>query len=268
MKNLYILLLVFVLGQQALAQNKNDFDVLRRNVLSQFDQYFVNIEMAENGNINLFATEAYYLLIPDKKNTIIEIILSKWNKELLIVCYQYKRELWKKDIINNQVKLIDAWDMNNINLPQTVSKKTSQKINSHPWFFYLGAGGTFSDETDDRNLNFSSRLGFFLLKNRWDLSISYTYSSFNTVYASTSSENANLGLMTKIYFPIRKINMSPYIGTGISYLINDTTEDTYNTPLYLGISWFIGSGSLDLGFQATGDNSFFTIGYTFSLWSK
>jgi len=270
MKHLYILILALVVGQQSFAQNKNEFDAFKKDILSQYGDYFENVEISGDGNINLYATAEYNSLLPIKKNSIIRTVLSDRTENFVIVHYQYKSELWKKETKNNRVTLIDTWDMNSI--AKTANVASSQRTNSHPWFFYLGAGGTYSDAIGDvNNLNLSTRLGFFLLKNRWDLALSCTYTDTNNG-GDTSYSNANIGLMTKVYFPIRKINISPYIGTGVSYItsLDDTSNDTFDTPVYIGISWIIGHGSLDIGYQysSNADNSMFTIGYTFSLWSK
>jgi len=266
MKHLYILILALIVGQQGFAQNKNEFDTFKNDILSQFDTYFENIEMSGDGKIILYAKEAYNTLLPVKKNNIMRTVLSDRTEEFAIVRYQYKSELWKKETKNNRVTLIDGWDMNSI------MQKATLKTNSHPWFFYLGAGGTYSDAISDvNNLNVSSRLGFFLLKNRWDLALSGTYTNISDGNSGFIN-SANVGLMTKVYFPIRKINISPYIGTGVSYItsLDDTSNSTLDTPIYIGISWIIGHGSLDIGYQysSNADNSMFTIGYTFSLWSK
>jgi len=61
-----------------------------------------------------------------------------------------------------------------------------------------------------------------------------------------------------------------YAGLGISYLWSsvDTADGfgvtTWNVPLYLGVSWHIGPGSLDFGTQISENNTIFMIGYTFS----
>ena len=269
MKHLYILILALVVGQQSFAQNKNEFDAFKQDIMSQFDTYFENVEITDNGIISLYATGAYNSLSSIRKNTIIEIILYRVSDDFIIVRYQYKSELWKKEMKSGQVKLIDNWDMNS--LIQSSNINDSQRTNSHPWFFYLGAGGTYSDAISDvNNLNVSSRLGFFLLKNRWDLALSGTYTGINNDETITFS--ANVGLMTKVYFPIRKFNISPYIGTGVSYItsLDDTSDDIVDTPVYIGISWIIGHGSLDIGYQysSNDNNTMVTIGYTFSLWSK
>jgi len=274
MKHLYILILALVVGQQGFAQNRNEFDAFKKDILSQFDTYFENVEMSGDGKIILYAEEAYNTLLSVKKNSIIRAVLSDRIEEFAIVRYQYKSELWKKETNNNRVTFIDDWDMNSI--AKTANITASQKTNSHPWFFYLGAGGTYSDAISDiNNLNVSSRLGFFLLKNRWDLAVSYTLNiAGNGNYDSPL--NSNIGLMTKVYFPIRKINISPYIGTGISYITTSSTSDiftinsdSWDVPLYMGISWFVGHGSLDIGYlYGNNSGSMVTIGYTFSLWSK
>ena len=91
------------------------------------------------------------------------------------------------------------------------------------------------------------------------------------VNASDNTTAVQLGIATKVYFPIKKLHVSPYIGAGVSYSWNESYTD-YNsnevsdvsTPLYVGISWYIGRGSIDLGFQIS-KSTIFTVGYTFSL---
>jgi hypothetical protein len=264
MKQIYTALFIFFIGQCSFAQtNETSFN---ENVLSQFGSYFENAELGENGTIHLQAKEVYSSLTQEKKNTIIELVLSKLeNQTFAIVSCGYKRELWKKNVPFNEVKLLDDWDLNNL-YSQKSSLKTLQKTDVHPWFFYFGTNDSFSK--DMANISLASRIGFFLLKDRWDfaLSCSAGISGYETTTASV-----DVGLMTKVYFPIKKYNISPYAGTGISHITSATSvsggddmeSNSWNIPLYLGISWFTGPGSLDLGFQIS-DNTIFTIGYTFS----
>jgi hypothetical protein len=85
--------------------------------------------------------------------------------------------------------------------------------------------------------------------------------------------NADVGLLSKVYFPIRRknLNISPYIGGGISRVyqyaeVGDDfiMENYWNAMLLLGISWYVGPGSVDLGLQY-GKTVSVTLGYTFSL---
>jgi outer membrane protein W len=87
--------------------------------------------------------------------------------------------------------------------------------------------------------------------------------------------NAELGLLSKVYFPIRKYNISPYVGAGISRVFTSSSMDIgdenvnskniyWNKMLLIGISWYVGPGSWDFGTQL-GNNFNLTLGYTFSF---
>ena len=208
----------------------------------------------------------------EKKTSIMQTILSEWNENLVIVRYQYKQEVWKKDNANT-VNLLDRWDLNTPSL-QT-EQRTLQTTNVHPWFFYLGFSETFDYDLNNFNLNLNSRIGFFLLNNRWDLAV------FCTGGMDADSIRTSLllhtGIMSKVYFPIKKLKISPYIGAGISHITtciyNDSGDygdkyfvnisNSWDIPVYTGISWFVGPGSFDVGFQF-GKNFTTMIGYTFS----
>jgi hypothetical protein len=87
-----------------------------------------------------------------------------------------------------------------------------------------------------------------------------------------------LGIMSKIYLPIKKYNLSPYIGAGLSRRYTESVtpgyttagypdvkvDETYQwqTMLLLGASWYVGPGSWDFGLQIGKDFNV-TLGYTF-----
>ncbi|MCL2650646.1 MAG: hypothetical protein FWD60_06430 [Candidatus Azobacteroides sp.] len=98
-----------------------------------------------------------------------------------------------------------------------------------------------------------------------------SYSLGTSGNGDNSTSTSDLGLMSKVYFPIKRYNISPYAGLGISYLWSDTynsdtdySTTTWDIPVYLGISWFVGPGSLDFGLQINNNNTIFMVGYTFS----
>jgi hypothetical protein len=264
----YILIVSLLTGISCFAQNGNENKFSKEDFLSQFGIYFTDAEGSETGIIRLQATGLFASFSTEKKNTVMEFVLSK-GYTLASVAYEYKRELWKKDQFSNTVALLDSWDLNTLYTPKT-TLKTLQKTDVHPWFFYFGLNSNFNEES--LSIYLSSRLGFFLLKNRWDLALSYSAGLYGR-YEDGATYNSDLGLMSKVYYPIRKYNISPYAGLGISYLWSEYNDGSYESypattnwdvPVYLGVSWWVGSGSLDFGLQI-GDNSVFTVGYTFSL---
>jgi len=275
----YIIIISLMLGVTCWAQTDNKGNFQKEDFLSQFGIYFENAEMTETGTIRLQAKESFASLSAEKKNTVMELVLSK-GYTLASVSYNYKRELWQKDVTSGTVTLIDNWDLNTLYTPKT-TLKTLRKTDVHPWFLYFGLNSNFTSDGYNGGIYLSSRLGFFLLKNRWDLALSYSLGVTATGDENNSSTTAtsDLGIMSKVYFPIKKYNISPYVGLGISYLwslpdgtiYNETTEDyeslpattTWNIPVYLGVSWFVGPGSLDFGLQIS-NNTIFMVGYTFS----
>ena len=266
----YIIIINLLLGINCWAQTYNKSDFPKEEFLSKFGVYFEDIELNETGTILLKAKEnssiikdTYSSLTEEDKMSVIESVMSKAHCSLAIVEYKYERELWSKDANSNTVTLLDKWDLNTLYTPET-TLKTLKKIDAHPFFQYYGLNGSFSK--DQTNLYYSSHYGFFLLKDRWDFA--FTYGIGVSGNGESSSSNYQAGLMSKVYFPMRKYNIAPYAGLGISYAVTydengDLINSSWNVPLYLGVSWYVGPGSLDLGFEIS-KNTTFMIGYTFS----
>ena len=271
MRRLYIFLIIATgLIQQGFSQTNSEQESFKQLILTQYDDYFDKVEFTKEGLTSLSAKEEYASLSLEKKTAVMEFVLSKWKKKLVVISYRYKRELWERDDSNTTV-LLDSWDMNTPAI-QRKDDRTLQTTNVHPWFVYVGVNSGFGSY-DYVNLGFSARVGFYLLDNTWDLAVFCTggVNGEDREYTSYLNTYFNTGIMSKVYFPIKKYKISPYLGAGISFIrahnINDH-ESTYNSsswnyPAYAGISWFVGPGSLDLGLQF-GKNFATTIGYTFS----
>jgi hypothetical protein len=269
MKYLYLIILMLVCFQYGFAQESN-VDTYISNFLSENEQYFASAQLKEDGTLELQTKEAYSTMEQNKKNAILEIALKKWDGEMIFIHYEYIREIWKKDVTTGQISLIGQWDLNNAEIHKYLPK-TLQTTKFHPFFFYVGGQTNFN--SDNFTLLLSARIGSFLYKDRWDLALSGSLSvSDNDVNSMT---NAELGLLSKVYFPIRKYNISPYVGAGISRVFTSSSmefgteyadfDDSYwNKMVLIGISWYVGSGSLDFGAQI-GDNFNLTLGYTFSF---
>jgi hypothetical protein len=182
------------------------------------------------------------------------------------VSYGHKREIWGKDATQT-VKLLDSLDLNNShNLEDVVAE--SQRLVKHPWFVYFGGQTMFSTETFMLSLN--SRIGFFLLLNRWDMALS---TAMNYSYIDDGDNNTfyiPIGLTSKYYFPmtVKKQRISPYVGGGIEYVLDGNEgEEQFNFPVLAGVSWALGPGSFDLGIQYGKVSKFgINIGYTFFPW--
>lgn len=264
MKRLYIFLLIATsLVQSGFSQANSEQESFKKLILTQYDDYFEKVEFTTGGLTSLSAKEDYYSLSLEKKMAVMEFVLSKWKEKLVVVTCQYKRELWEKNASSETV-LLDSWDMNTLAIQQK-DERTLQTSNVHPWFFFFGGQTNFS--SDNFALMFSSSIGSFLYKDRWNIALSGSL-GINDNGGNTLT-NASIGLHSKVYFPVKKYHISPYIGAGISRVITITQDGTgdnsyWDKMLLFGISWYVGPGSLDIGFQY-GKNFTTMIGYTFSL---
>lgn len=272
----YIIIICLLLSLHGWAQTSSERGFQKEAFLSQFNTYFSNAEVSENGVLYLTAKDSYSSLSENMKKAIISSVFSKRHQAFVSVSCGYKRELWQMNFVSNTAFLLDSWDLNSLEAPKTILK-TLQKTDAHPWFLFFGLSGTYN--SDMLNVNAATRVGFFLLKNYWDLALSCSMGMFGGL-SDDDSVNAlvDLGIMSKVYFPIKKLKVSPYIGAGVSYVCSfnnvmnneisefDFSSNSYswNYPIYIGINWFVGPGSLDFGVQFNENNPIFMIGYTFS----
>lgn len=233
------------------------------------DLYFDSIELNKSGTIEIQAKEVYSTIDRSKKSVLLEVALRDQTGEMIFVSAGYNREIWKKDLKTGQILFVGSWDLNNPDIYKFLPKML-QTTKLHPWFFYVGGQVNISENS---NLFLSTQVGSFLLKDRWNVALSGSMTSGASDVTDTFS--ATLGLLTKVYFPIRKYNISPYVGAGISRVISRTSMDFggqsqdfnnnyWDKSVLIGVSWFTGPGSLDFGLQV-GTNFNITIGYTFSL---
>lgn len=242
MKQVFVILFALLLGsQQSYAQTSEKLESFRANVLPQYSMYFIQAELTENGQLKLFAVDRYSGLSADGKNAIMANIASVWRESLVLVYYGTERELWGWSVETGDTQLLDEWNLNAPQLPKAMKIVSS----NHPWFFYIGS--LFSgDSQKNINLSLNTRLGFFLLLNRWDLATTLSAGLSGNADA-TPSGWSNIGLMSRVHFPIKKYRISPNIGGEITVASFGTAPSDVNASLVLGISWFVGIGSLNIG---------------------
>ena len=116
----------------------------------------------------------------------------------------------------------------------------------------------------------STRFGCYFFRRLFDLSITFTYSL--SAVKSMNSSAMSLGLMGRVYpfykmESLKKYRLSPYVGLeGALYgsFTDNSRKFSGNFIGHIGISWLVGPGSLDVGFQS-GIKEYFTatIGYSF-----
>jgi hypothetical protein len=257
-----------VLKQLSIAQtanNRQKTDVLLKNYSVYFKQ-----ATCKNTTLFIIATEQYGTLNNQDKKELFAEAFAGLDIDLVNIDYsaqqsKYMHELWNKEGVGI-FNLIETDNLNSINAESYVPlmQKTTRY---HPWFYYLGFGFNNPDllGNDDESaaeIMVNARIGSFLLKDFLDLSFSTSYS-----YDFINENNTfDFSLISKIYFPIRKIHLSPFIGGGIGYRLVDWDGQITWSAL-AGISWYVGIGSFDIAAQYNKD-LYMTVGYTFSSLAK
>jgi hypothetical protein len=209
-------------------------------------------------------SDKYFMLPIENKTKILEDITINWQESLVVINGKTQNELWGRNNMNGKANLLEQWGLN----PTPTTTPTieePQRFSKHPWFFYIGEQG-MGDTNDNISFALNTRIGFFLLLNRWDLAATYSMNFMGTAGSEDIAGQMNAGLMSKVYFPIKTLNISPNVGGGISWNYfsdaQNISSQSINKSLILGISWFVGFGSLDVGIQ-TGKEVTSMIGFTF-----
>lgn len=242
MKQLLSILLAFLIGTQLLnAQSSKELDSFMEKIMPKYSKYFNQASLTESGQLGLSALDQYKVLSMDAKKAILTEICTAWPNTYVIVSSGSNRELWGRNAGNGTVRLMDTWDLN----ASQLSKLPEATSAMHPWFFYVG-GQIGGDTQKNINMSVNTRIGFFLLLNRWDMAATLSTGLSGNIDGEPSYWS-NIGLMSRVHFPIRKIGISPNIGGEVTYTPFGNGAGTISGAAVAGISWYIGSGSLDLG---------------------
>lgn len=261
-KKLFILLLLvvpsFMMSKAQPASGR--LDTFRTQVLPAYSTYFGSADLTEGGHLHLLALDSYIQLSPSARKSVMDKLLKSWQEPLVMVSYGSVNELWGRDADGVSSILLDSWDSNPRELE---TKPATIKTPAHPWFCYAGYHFQYDSEKNI-NLALNTRIGFFLLRNRWDLAATFTGSVFGNIDADPFV-STSLGLMSKVYFPIPKWRISPNIGGNLareSIIGNDEVTRKTTLSLLTGISWFVGPGSFDIGATINKEPTVM-LGYTF-----
>ncbi|MEI8226376.1 MAG: hypothetical protein WCG82_10675 [Bacteroidota bacterium] len=236
------ILAVCLFGIQLLfAQDVNKLKNFREQSLLIYKSYFVKADTTTNGILNLYAKEEFAALTDAAKKELMTQILTNWEETKVMVQSGTNTELWGKDGMTGNIILLEQLDINSsfYKTPELIG------VSMHPWFIYLGLQ-LGVDNTKNVNMALNTRFGFFLLKSRWDLGTSIS-AGFTGNIDSKGTGYVNIGLSSKVYFPIRKIGLNPNIGAEVSMALFGDTPAEFNYSLILGLSWYIGIGSIDFG---------------------
>ena len=242
----YIITILFIVFTCNLfSQDEKKLDGFKSIVLSEYNLYFNNANLSEGGKLQVQATDKYNRTDNETKKSIIYQIISAWQDSIIIVSYNTKRELWCRSNEKGKAILLDQWDYS----IRATNPSTIIATPNRPWFFYVGAqiGG---DNQSNLNLAINLRLGFFLLKNRWDFATTFSGGvSGNTKSTSSSNPYSNFGIMSRVHFPIKQTGFSPNIGAELSTYKFGDLDAEIKPALVIGFSWFVGIGSIDLGIK-------------------
>ncbi|MDX9772074.1 MAG: hypothetical protein RBT02_01485 [Bacteroidales bacterium] len=231
----------------------------RTDMMPKYGTYFTSADLDDGDRLILKAGIPYSNLADDDKQSIMEVLLRSWQEPLVIVICETRRELWGWDSQVRSASLIDLWDLN----PEPVAVETSTEpsaVARHPWFFYVGSAQQIDS---DKNINaaLSGRVGVFLLRNKWDMALTLSEAVAGNLESEDLSITTSAGVMSKIYFPIRKYNIGPNAGAEVAVTIPSGGKATFTPSFLVGLSWYVGIGSMDVGLRV-GSNTMMMLGYT------
>lgn len=261
MNRFYTAIIILLIGTQVISgqDQKVKLESFRSDVLAKYSTYFSAADLDESGKLRLTAGESYSKLASSDKKDIMNIVLRSWQESLVVLQFESKRELWAWNDEAKDALLIDTWNLNPD--PPSAEPETMQSnIAKHPWFFYLG-GASQMDSFKNINGALNARLGFFLLRNRWDLAASVTEQLSGNIEDENPSMLTSVGLASKFYFPMKKHNLSPNLGAELAVTIPAEGVMSFTPSFLAGVSWYVGPGSLDAGLRI-GSSSMLMLGYT------
>jgi len=261
MKRVYTTLLILIASAGLLCSQdlSGRIDEFRSEALQKFTGYFTAAELTPANQLKLTATGEYFNASLADKKVILGKVINLWEESLIIVQAGTKKELWGWNNARTEAELIEQWDLNGYS-EEGSSSSSASNISAHPWFFYIGNMVVLDSE---KNLNaaLNFRIGFFLLRNKWDFALSLSEQISGNIESETEmTMETSAGLMSKFYFPLKKYGLSPYAGGSASFSLTGGSVSV--TPAFLGgISWFKGIGCFDLGISA-GKNTLLMVGFT------
>jgi len=96
---------------------------------------------------------------------------------------------------------------------------------------------------------------------KWDIAATFSEQISGNFESEDVSLQTSIGVMTKVYYPITKYNFSPFAGAEAAVSFVKGAKATFTPSFLVGMSWFVGSGSLDVGVRA-GSSTSLMVGFT------
>lgn len=261
MKRIFTVFVVLTIWFQA-ANGQNlmqKAEAFRIDVLPTYSTYFSSAGLTQGEQLKLDALASYTRMSEDGKKAVMNVLTKSWQESLVVVQYGTVKELWGWDSNSREAVHIDTWDSD----PKPVDVGTADPLSNtelHPWFFYIGSAQRFDSE---KNINgaLSARAGVFLLKDKWDIAGTFSEQISGNIESSDVSLQTSIGVMTKVYYPITKYNFSPFAGAEAAVLFVKGGKASFSPSFLVGMSWFVGSGSLDVGIRS-GNSTSLMVGFT------
>lgn len=227
------------------------------SLFAQKDDKFSH-SFTSDGTLFLRSTEQYDALSAQEKSIWINHhYKNSGMSKINISTTRQGGEIWMMK--GSEYALIDSWSVMDMKLDDYASIELQRQGYSR-WYYYFGASGY--GQSGSHTFSGTFRCGTFLYKDYLDAAASI--SGGGTTDGDTFNSAVSLGISSRAYLPfkIKDVNLAPYAGAGISYIIKPASN--FELQLMAGACWFVGPGSLDFGFQyGTKSKGMLTIGYTF-----
>lgn len=218
---------------------------------------------AKDNKLYLLTNTIYdSLYVIQKQNVLNKVAREFAGHDITIYSGDQQRELWINT--GSDVKMIEKWNNDSLQieryLPLELNRQGRTKV------FYC-IGGMLNGSKGSTSYSLNLRAGSYLYKNLVDASVTLN------IGGNTSDDESrfagDLGIDSRVYLPfrIKKVNLAPYAGVGISWAF--APESYFEARFLAGGCWFVGPGSLDIGFQYGIKSDFaLTLGYTFRIPAK
>lgn len=200
-----------------------------------------------------------------EKKSLVKSQANKYDATTIYVISSHRGELWQENSSGNMT-IVDTWNKNAVPVLQDNNyKQMPTRSLEHPWFFNVS--GALGYNTPSIYFNLYGRYGFYLLKGKWDLAanclIGYSKSIRPSDSGTKGSFSNSIGVDTRWYFPLKKTNINPFAGLGISYAFGGGNK-SFTIPISAGVNIPLWKGCLDACWQYDKVNkSIFMVGYTF-----